>query len=64
VDLLRAKELLKYYEKRDKLRDMGITGLKRSQERVNAVLSKQEQKELEEREKVARKRRLGASSGR
>ncbi|PQE27197.1 oviduct-specific glyco protein [Rutstroemia sp. NJR-2017a WRK4] len=64
VDLVRAKELLIYYEKRDKLRDLGITGLKRSQERVNAVLAKQEQKEAEEREKVANMRRLGASGRR
>jgi hypothetical protein len=56
--------LLIYYEKRDKLRDLGITGLKRSQERVNAVLAKQEQKEAEEREKVAGMRRSGAGGRR
>jgi hypothetical protein len=44
---------------RDKFKQMGDTGLKRSKQRVDDVVAKYAKMELEEREKVARARHLG-----
>jgi len=58
----RAQKLVEYYEKRDRLRQLGDSGLARSQERVDAALARSAQRELSEREKIARQRHLGVRS--
>jgi len=45
---------------RGKFKQMGDMGLTRARERVDAVVANYAKKELEERERVARARHLGA----
>ena len=59
-DMRRARTLMELFEMRGKFKLMGDTGLTRAKERVDAVVSRYAEKELEEREKVARARHLGA----
>lgn len=58
-DMNRARTLMELFEMRGKFKQMGDTGLTRAKERVDAVVSRYAEKELEEREKVARARHLG-----
>jgi len=58
-DMKRARTLIELFEMRGKFKQMGDTGLTRAKERVDAVVSRYAEKELEEREKVARARHLG-----
>ncbi|KAE9381493.1 hypothetical protein N431DRAFT_425068 [Stipitochalara longipes BDJ] len=58
-DMDRARTLMELVEMRGKFKEMGDTGLTRAKERVDAVVAKYAEKELEEREKVARARHLG-----
>jgi hypothetical protein len=44
---------------RGKFKQIGDTGLTRAKERVDAVISRYAEKDLQEREKVARARYLG-----
>lgn len=57
VDFARAKRLLELYSERDKLDD---SGLARAKGRVEKVMETYAKKGLEEREKAARVRQLGA----
>lgn len=50
---------MELYEMRGKFKQMGDTGLTRAKERVDAVVSKYAEKELDEKEKLARARHLG-----
>ena len=45
---------MELFEMRGKFKQMGDTGLTRAKERVDAVVFRYAEKELEEREKVAR----------
>jgi hypothetical protein len=55
----RARTLIELYEMRGKFKQIGDTGLTRAKERVDAVTSRYAEKDLQEREKVARARHLG-----
>ncbi len=58
-DMRRARTLVELFEMRGKFQQIGDAGLTRAKERVDAVVSRYAEKELEEREKVARARYLG-----
>ncbi|PMD52002.1 uncharacterized protein K444DRAFT_249533 [Hyaloscypha bicolor E] len=58
-DIKRARTLIELYEMRGKFKQIGDTGLTRAKERVDAVISRYAEKDLQEREKVARARHLG-----
>jgi hypothetical protein len=58
-DMNRARTLMELFEMRGKFKQMGDTGLTRAKERVDAVVSRYAEKELEEREEAARARHLG-----
>ncbi|CZR51188.1 uncharacterized protein PAC_01063 [Phialocephala subalpina] len=59
-DMKRAKTLLELFEMRGKFKQMGDTGLTRAKQRVDNVVEKYAKMELEEREKAAKARHLGA----
>jgi predicted ATPase len=58
-DMNRARTLMELFEMRGKFKQMGDTGLTRAKERVDAVVSRYAEKELEEREEAAKARHLG-----
>jgi hypothetical protein len=55
----RAKQLVELFEKKENFRQMGTTGLGKARERVDEVVHKYAQKQLDERQRVARVRQLG-----
>jgi hypothetical protein len=60
-DLKKARELINLYAMRGEFKRMGDTGLARARQRVDAVVEQYAQKELYQREKVAKARHLGTS---
>ncbi|KAF8854933.1 hypothetical protein BDZ45DRAFT_676556 [Acephala macrosclerotiorum] len=59
-DMKRAKTLLELFEMRGKFKQMGDTGLTRAKQRVDNIVDKYAKMDLEEREKAAKARHLGA----
>lgn len=58
-DLRRARTLLNLFEQRGRFKQMGDVGLLRSKERVDVVAARYAERDLEEKEKVLKARRLG-----
>ena len=54
----RAKELVALFEKKENFRQMGTTGLGRAKEKVDEVVQKYAQKQLDDRQRAARGRQL------
>ncbi|KAE8441343.1 hypothetical protein EG329_005492 [Mollisiaceae sp. DMI_Dod_QoI] len=59
-DMKRAKTLLELFEMRGKFKQMGDTGLTRAKQRVDNVVERYAKMELEEKEKAAKARQMGA----
>jgi hypothetical protein len=56
--MLRAKELVELFEKKEDFRHMGTTGLGKSKARVDEVVQRHAQKHMEERQRVAKARQF------
>lgn len=56
----RAKELVELFEKKESFEWMGTKGLGKSKKKVDEVKQRYAQKHLEERQRLARSRQLGA----
>ena len=57
----RARELVTLFEKKEDFRQMGTTGLGRAKEKVDEAVQKYAQKQLDERQRVAKGRHLAVS---